>query len=234
MALFEEGYNCAQSVFLAFSDLHGMDTHTAAVLSSSFGGGMGRLREVCGAVSGMFLVAGILYGYDDPGAREEKAAHYARIQELAKAFEEKNGSIVCRELLGLSVKREEPTPKERTAEYYKKRPCPELVEFVERGELDSPALTAYLARQLGPYAGRVDAAVLGCTHFPFARRAIRAALGGNVTLYDGSDGTARETLRQLVRRGWVRGGSHGVVTLENSLPSELPLSRRLLALPRED
>ena len=95
-------------------------------------------------------------------------------------------------------------------------PCPELVEFVERGELDSPA------------------AVLGCTHFPFARRAIRAALGGNVTLYDGSDGTARETLRQLVRRGWVRGGSHGVVTLENSLPSELPLSRRLLALPRED
>lgn len=104
-----------------------MDTHTAAVLSSSFGGGMGRLREVCGAVSGMFLVAGILYGYDDPGAREEKAAHYARIQELAKAFEEKNGSIVCRELLGLSVKREEPTPKERTAEYYKKRPCKELV-----------------------------------------------------------------------------------------------------------
>ena len=80
-----------------------MDTHTAAALSSSFGGGMGRLREVCGAVSGMFLVAGILYGYDDPGAREEKAAHYARIQELAKAFEEKNGSIVCRELLGLSV-----------------------------------------------------------------------------------------------------------------------------------
>ena len=118
MALFEEGYNCAQSVFLAFSDLHGMDTHTAAALSSSFGGGMGRLREVCGAVSGMFLTA---------GAREEKAAHYARIQELAKAFEEKNGSIVCRELLGLSVKREEPTPKERTAEYYKKRPCKELV-----------------------------------------------------------------------------------------------------------
>ena len=113
-------------------------------------------------------------------------------------------------------------------------PCPELVEFVERGELDSPALTAYLARQLGPYAGRVDAAVLGCTHFPFARRAIRAALGGGVALYDGSDGTARETLRQLVRRGWVRGGSHGTVTLENSRPSELPLSRRLLALPRED
>ena len=115
-----------------------------------------------------------------------------------------------------------------------KCPCPELVEFVERGELDSPALTAYLARQLGPYAGRVDAAVLGCTHFPFARRAIRAALGGAAALYDGSDGTARETLRQLVRRGWIRGGSRGIVTLENSRPSELPLSRRLLALPRED
>ena len=113
-------------------------------------------------------------------------------------------------------------------------PCPELVEFVERGELDSPALTAYLARQLGPYAGHVDAVVLGCTHFPFARRAIRAALGGGVALYDGSDGTARETQRQLVRRGWIRGGTHGTVTLENSLPSELPLSRRLLDLPAED
>ncbi|MFR6425708.1 MAG: hypothetical protein ACLUNO_09265 [Oscillospiraceae bacterium] len=96
-----------------------------------------------------------------------------------------------------------------------------------------PALTAYLARQLGPYAGHVDAVVLGCTHFPFARRAIRAALGG-VALYDGSDGTARETQRQLVRRGWIRGGTHGTVTLENSLPSELPLSRRLLDLPAED
>lgn len=72
MALFEEGYNCAQSVFLAFSDLHGMDTHTAAALSSSFGGGMGRLREVCGAVSGMFLTAGILYGYENPGAGRKK------------------------------------------------------------------------------------------------------------------------------------------------------------------
>lgn len=72
MALFEEGYNCAQSVFLAFSDLHGMDTHTAAALSSSFGGGMGRLREVCGAVSGMFLTAGILYGYDDPAPGRKK------------------------------------------------------------------------------------------------------------------------------------------------------------------
>ena len=127
MQLFEEGYNCAQSVFLAFEDLHGIDRKTAAKLSSSFGGGMGRLREVCGAVSGMFMTAGVLYGYDDPKASTEKSEHYSRIQELAKAFEEKNGSIVCRELLGLEVKREVPVPETRTAEYYKKRPCKELV-----------------------------------------------------------------------------------------------------------
>lgn len=127
MKLFEEGYNCAQSVFLAFEDLHGMNRKDAAALSSSFGGGMGRLREVCGAVSGMFLVAGVLYGYDDPKAREEKTEHYARIQELAAAFEKENGSIICRELLGLSVKRETPISEPRTVEYYKKRPCKELV-----------------------------------------------------------------------------------------------------------
>lgn len=136
MQLFEEGYNCAQSVFLAFEDLHGMDRKAAAALSSSFGGGMGRLREVCGSVTGMFLVAGVLYGYDDPQAKEEKAEHYARIQELAAEFEKANGSIVCRELLGLSVKKEEPVPEARTAEYYKKRPCKELVgmaaEILER------------------------------------------------------------------------------------------------------
>ena len=127
MQLVEEGDNCAQSVFLAFEDLHGIDRKTAAKLSSSFGGGMGRLREVCGAVSGMFMTAGVLYGYDDPKASTEKSEHYGRIQELAKAFEEKNGSIVCRELLGLEVKRETPVPEARTAEYYKKRPCKELV-----------------------------------------------------------------------------------------------------------
>lgn len=127
MALFEEGYNCAQAVVLAFADLHGLDQTTAAALSSSFGGGMGRLREVCGAVSGMFLTAGMLYGYDSPKAAEEKAEHYARIQELAAEFEKRNGSIVCRELLGLGRKRDEPTPEARTEEYYKKRPCKELV-----------------------------------------------------------------------------------------------------------
>lgn len=135
-ALFTEGYNCAQAVFLAFEDLYPIDRKTALALSSSFGGGMGRLREVCGSVSGMFMVAGVLYGYDDPKAKEEKAEHYARIQKLAAAFEQENGSIVCRELLGLSVKKEEPVPEMRTAEYYKKRPCKELVgmaaEIMER------------------------------------------------------------------------------------------------------
>lgn len=136
MALFEEGYNCAQSVFLAFADVHGMDEKTAAALSAPFGGGMGRLREVCGAVSGMFLVLGVLYGYNDPRANEEKTALYTSVQKLAAEFEKKNGSIVCRELLGLSVQREEPTPSARTEEYYRKRPCKELVgdaaELIEK------------------------------------------------------------------------------------------------------
>lgn len=124
---FLKGYNCTQAVFLAFQELFEMDEKTAAKLSSSFGGGMGRLREVCGAVSGMFLVAGMLYGYDTPGAHQEKTDHYKRIQELAKAYELENGSIVCRELLGLNEKRQQPVPEKRTEEYYKKRPCPKLV-----------------------------------------------------------------------------------------------------------
>ena len=127
MELFEEGYNCAQSVFLAFEDMYEMDRKTALKLSSSFGAGMGRLREVCGSVSGMFMVAGMLYGYDDPKATDVKTAHYARIQELAADFEAQNRSIVCRELLELNVKKQEPTPEARTEEYYKKRPCKELV-----------------------------------------------------------------------------------------------------------
>ena len=104
-----------------------MDEKTAAKLASSFGGGMGCLREVCGAVSGMFMVTGMLYGYDDPKAPEEKKEHYGKIQELAAKFKEQNGSIVCRELLGLDGGANRQTPELRTAEYYKKRPCKELV-----------------------------------------------------------------------------------------------------------
>lgn len=127
MELFKEGFNCSQSVFLAFEDKYQMDRKTALMLSSSFGGGMGRLREVCGAVSGMFMVAGVLYGYDDPKDYEAKKVHYERIQQLAKEYELRNGSIVCRQLLGLGEGKDVPTPEKRTEEYYKKRPCAELV-----------------------------------------------------------------------------------------------------------
>lgn len=127
MDLFKEGFNCSQSVFLAFEDLYQLDRKTALRLSSSFGGGMGRLREVCGAVSGMFMTAGVLYGYDDPKDYEAKKAHYERIQFLAKEFESRNGSIVCRQLLGLGEGKDVPAPEKRSDEYYKKRPCAELV-----------------------------------------------------------------------------------------------------------
>lgn len=125
--LFKEGYNCSQAVFLAFEDKLNIERSAALKLSSSLGGGMGRLREVCGAVSGMFLVAGLLYGYDDPKDYEMKKEHYARIQHLAKEFEVLNGSIICRELLGLGEGKDTPAPDHRTEEYYKKRPCAELV-----------------------------------------------------------------------------------------------------------
>ncbi len=127
MNYFKEGYNCAQSVFLAFVDKYGMDESMALRLSSSFGGGMGRLREVCGAVSGMFMVAGLLYGYDSPTDDEAKKLHYARIQQLAHTFADETGSIVCRELLGLSHKEDVPTPEKRTETYYQKRPCAQMV-----------------------------------------------------------------------------------------------------------
>ena len=127
MANFYEGYNCSQSIVLAFADLIPIEKSTLLRMASSFGGGMGRLREVCGSVTGMFMIAGILYGYDGPETGQVKADHYARIQELAHRFEEKHGSIVCREMLGLSVRHDVPVPEARTQEYYKKRPCPEII-----------------------------------------------------------------------------------------------------------
>lgn len=127
MTLFKEGYNCSQAVFLAFEDQYEMNRREALMLSSSFGGGMGRLREVCGAVSGMFMVVGILYGYDDPKDSKAKTCHYERIQELAGIFEKNCDSIVCRTLLGLDRKKDDPIPEKRTEEYYRKRPCVQLV-----------------------------------------------------------------------------------------------------------
>ena len=123
---FLEGYNCAQSVACTFCDVTGLDMDTAARMASSFGGGLGRLREVCGTVSGAALVLGIVKGYADPRDYAAKKAHYALVQEFARRFREQNGSIVCRELLRGVETTPGNAPEERTAEYYRKRPCPEL------------------------------------------------------------------------------------------------------------
>ena len=127
-ALFTEGYNCAQAVFAAFSDVTGIEFETALKLSSGFGGGMGRMREVCGAVSGMFLVLGAVEGYTSPTDNDVKMELYAKVQKLAGEFKAENGSIICRELLG-GEPSTTPQPTERTPEFYKKRPCGELVEI---------------------------------------------------------------------------------------------------------
>ena len=121
---FVNGYNCAQAVAMAFSDVTGLSEKVTAKMISSFGGGMGRLREVCGAVSGMLFVAGILYGYDTPD-QEAQMAHYARVQELAGKFKETAGSIVCREILKNPPSDPKPTP--RTEEFYTQRPCVRMV-----------------------------------------------------------------------------------------------------------
>lgn len=130
--LFLEGYNCAQSVFLAYADVVGMESELAATISAPFGGGMGRLREVCGAVSGMTMVAGMLYPNSHPNDTPRKKATYAAVQDLAERFRAENGYIVCRELLGLATQKDNPTPSERTEEYYKRRPCAEYVEIAAR------------------------------------------------------------------------------------------------------
>jgi C_GCAxxG_C_C family probable redox protein len=123
--LFVQGYNCAQAVAVAYCDVTGLKPEFAARMASSFGGGMGRLREVCGAVSGMFMVAGLLYGYDGPDDGASKKAHYALVQNLASQFREQAGSIVCREILKNPPSDPNPTP--RTAEFYKVRPCTRMV-----------------------------------------------------------------------------------------------------------
>ncbi len=129
---FTSGYNCSQSVAMAFADIIELDERTIATISASFGGGMGRLREVCGAVSGMSIVAGFLAPAFDPADRAAKSANYTLVQQFAEAFRAENGSIVCRDLLGLTVQKQEPTPEARTPEYYKKRPCAELVAMSAR------------------------------------------------------------------------------------------------------
>ena len=124
--LFKKGYNCSQSVLGVFCEELGLDFDTAMKISCPLGGGMGRMREVCGAVSGMFMASGLYYSTSD-GSVENKTEQYKIVQELAKRFKDKNGSIICRELLEGIENSTAPIPSERTENYYKKRPCIDLV-----------------------------------------------------------------------------------------------------------
>lgn len=129
--LFLSGKNCAQAVVLAFGDVTGLDEKTAARFSSSFGGGIGRMREVCGAVSGMMMVLGLLYGYEEAGEKDcNKKALYKDVQLLADKFRQEVGSIICREILKNPPSDPNPTP--RTAEFYKQRPCARMVMTAAR------------------------------------------------------------------------------------------------------
>lgn len=127
LQLFKEGYNCSQSVFCAYADLFGVEPELAKQLTSSFGGGMGRMREVCGAMSGSFLLLGLRYPASDPADKAAKTENYASVQRVAGVFKSRFGSIICRELLDVKRQKESPVPSDRDAEYYAKRPCARLV-----------------------------------------------------------------------------------------------------------
>ena len=139
--LFKQGFNCSQSVFAACADLYGIEDEALALrLSASFGGGLGRMRQTCGAACGMFMLAGLENGSAVVGDAEGKMQNYALVQNLAEKFKQENGSLICAELLGIAPKPQEPTPEARTEEYYKKRPCAEMVAsavriFLENFEL---------------------------------------------------------------------------------------------------
>ena len=133
VSLFKEGFNCSQSVVVAFADKYGFTREQALKMSASFGGGIGRMRETCGAACGLFLLAGLETGATEGADRDGKAANYALVQELAEEFKQRNGALRCADLLGLSKK--EPvvsTPEARTDQYYAKRPCVKMVEEAAR------------------------------------------------------------------------------------------------------
>lgn len=128
--MFESGFNCAQSVFVTYADIFGMDRQTALKLAGPMGAGVGRMREVCGTVSAMAMLSGLKMGNTDPADEEAKTRSYEMVRKMSDAFRERRGSIICRELLGMSsgMQREESTkPSARTAEYYASRPCSHLV-----------------------------------------------------------------------------------------------------------
>lgn len=133
VSLFKEGYNCSQSVVAAFADMYGFTREQALRMSASFGGGIGRMRQTCGAACGLFLVAGLETGCTEGSNREGKEANYKLVQQLAEEFKQRNGSLICAQLLGLDKSAPTPaTPEARTAEYYKKRPCVKMVEEAAR------------------------------------------------------------------------------------------------------
>jgi C_GCAxxG_C_C family probable redox protein len=131
--LFKEGYNCSQSVVAAFADMYDFTNEQALKMSASFGGGIGRMRQTCGAACGLFMLAGLETGCTEGKDREGKENNYKVVQALAEEFRKRNGSLICAELLGLSKTAPTPaTPEARTAEYYKKRPCVKMVEEAAR------------------------------------------------------------------------------------------------------
>ncbi len=130
--LFLNGYNCAQAVFCAFCDVTGLDKELCERLSSSFGGGVARMREVCGAVSGIALVMGALFGAYDTADAQGKKTHYERVRRVTERFEKEAGSVVCRTLLGEDGQDSSPAPSERSQQYYQKRPCADLVALAAK------------------------------------------------------------------------------------------------------
>ena len=137
VSLFKEGYNCSQSVVAAFADLYGFTREQALKMSASFGGGIGRMRQTCGAACGMFLLAGLENGSPIPGDAEGKKNNYAFVQDLAAKFKDENTSLICAELLGIAPRPQEPTPEARTEAYYQKRPCADMVASAVKIYLES-------------------------------------------------------------------------------------------------
>ena len=135
--LFHQGFNCSQAVFAACADIYGIDEPMALRLAASFGGGIGRMRQTCGAACGMFLLAGLENGSAIPGDAEGKKNNYTYVQHLANKFKDENGSLICAELLGIAPRPQEPTPEARTEAYYKKRPCADMVASAVKIYLES-------------------------------------------------------------------------------------------------
>lgn len=130
--LFAEGYNCAQSVFLAYADLFGIEENLSERLSISFGGGIGRMREVCGTVSAMTMLAGLKHPAK-PNDQEARTRNYTIVQQMANEFKTKHNSLICRNLLPESeAAKRTPTPSERTPQYYASRPCSKYVADAAR------------------------------------------------------------------------------------------------------